>query len=208
MSQGRGIATDSLLNIIQVIQMGRKSGILTVERGEGSTLETGQITFVQGHITQVRNNLLNSQQALDRLRTWQACRFTFLPLLQNNVTGSLPSVSLPPPVPSAPPPQGRATTQPLTYSNSYLPVPANSTSPATDPWGNAYNAPAQPYHTVSLEQALRNIEQRGLTRAHRRLFLLINGQRTTTELIRLMSKQADEVLHLLDDLAYIGVIKL
>lgn len=205
MSQGRGITTDNLLNIIQVIQMGRKSGILTVERGEGNTLETGQITFVQGHIMQVRNSLFSGEQALERLQTWRACRFTFLPLLQESATSftsSLPAIA---PVP----PQRSATTGPLTHSNPYLPVPVNP-PPATDPWGNSYNETVQsvtPYRTISPEQAIRYMDQRGLTRAHRRLFLLINGQRSTTELIRLMSKQADEVLRLLDDLQYIGVIQ-
>jgi hypothetical protein len=44
MSEERGLTTDQLSNIIQVIQLGRKSSQLIVERGEGMTLENGEIT--------------------------------------------------------------------------------------------------------------------------------------------------------------------
>ncbi|TMB84035.1 MAG: DUF4388 domain-containing protein, partial [Chloroflexi bacterium] len=48
MPHQRETATDRLSNVIQVIQLGKKSGLLTVERGEGITFEEGAITFVNG----------------------------------------------------------------------------------------------------------------------------------------------------------------
>lgn len=52
------------------------------------------------------------------------------------------------------------------------------------------------------------IEQMGLSRTHRRLFLLIDGGRTVKELIRLMSQNPEDVQRLLYDLERAGVIQL
>ena len=42
MSHQRETATDRLSNVIQVIQLGRKSGLLTVERGGAQSLESNK----------------------------------------------------------------------------------------------------------------------------------------------------------------------
>lgn len=64
MLQRRGTTTDRLANVIQVIQLGRKTGILSVKRGEGGTREEGTITFIQGHITQAYAGQRRGQAAL------------------------------------------------------------------------------------------------------------------------------------------------
>lgn len=51
------------------------------------------------------------------------------------------------------------------------------------------------------------IEQMGLSRAHRRLFLLIDGRRTPQELVRLMAQDPAEVYRLLKDLERAGVVQ-
>jgi DNA-binding MarR family transcriptional regulator len=51
------------------------------------------------------------------------------------------------------------------------------------------------------------IEQMGLSRTHRRLFLLIDGGRTVKELIRLMSHDPEDVQKLLQDLERAGAIQ-
>src|SRR5947207_12643230 len=156
MLQGRGTVTNNLVDIIQVIQLGRKSGILTAERGEGNSLETGQVTFVRGNITQARSSSLNGSQALDRLRSWQTCRFTFLPLLQES--GPLPT----------PPQQAlrrNSTTRPLTESNPLLPVPTGQPASTTS-WGNSHTpqpgATYAPHRLAPPEQGLRYLDQRGV----------------------------------------------
>src|SRR5579883_3019110 len=90
MSEERGLATDQLSNIIQVIQLGRKSGQLVVERGEGKTLESGELTFFCGQITQARWNHYSGQEALRQLNTWGACRFTFTPTPTGPATATGP----------------------------------------------------------------------------------------------------------------------
>ena len=79
MPQKRGTTTDNLLNIIQVIQLGRKTGCLMVERGEGIGREEGDILFVSGQIVEVHSGDLAGQHALDWLKTWSVCRFLFVP---------------------------------------------------------------------------------------------------------------------------------
>ncbi|MBV9614035.1 MAG: DUF4388 domain-containing protein, partial [Ktedonobacteraceae bacterium] len=78
MSQKRGTVTDRLLNVIQVLQLGKKTGHLTVERDEGKGQEKGEIIFVQGQVTQAYGGNLRGQEALNWLSTWGACRFIFV----------------------------------------------------------------------------------------------------------------------------------
>nr|MDQ2716835.1 DUF4388 domain-containing protein [Chloroflexota bacterium] len=79
MPQQRGTITERLTDVIQVIQMGRKSGLLTADRGEGRTFEEGAITFVNGQVAQATATHLNGQEALNWLKTWGTCYFTFVP---------------------------------------------------------------------------------------------------------------------------------
>ena len=57
------------------------------------------------------------------------------------------------------------------------------------------------------EAALHHPDATGLPRAHRRLLLLIKGQRNCDDLARLMSRNSDEVQALLDDLEQAGFIQ-
>ncbi len=91
----RGTATDNLLNIIQVIQLGRKTGSLVVERGGGAEREEGELVFVSGQIIEAHCGNVAGQQALAWLETWRVCRFLFIPSpfsarplrIQHNDTG-------------------------------------------------------------------------------------------------------------------------
>src|SRR5437016_1343832 len=92
MTQRRGTTTDQLANVIQVIQLGRKSGTLNVERGEAASLEEGTITFVRGQITEAHVGRRNNQVALNWFKTWKACRFTFVPANSMRLTGPIPTL--------------------------------------------------------------------------------------------------------------------
>lgn len=197
MSQRRGTTTDQLSNVLQVIQLGRKTGMLTVERGEGSALEGGEITFVNGQITHARIGQLDGQKAMNWLSSWGTCRFLFTPAGPERVTGPIPAL----------PPSSKQATAPLkeTPAHAFTPIPDIGPSGKYTPYHTG-NFQVRPYRTVQAEDALRLLEQAGLSRTHRRLLLLIDGQRAIPELVRLMGRHLEEILRLLHDLERIGVI--
>jgi hypothetical protein len=237
MPQQRDTATDRLLNVIQVIQLGRKSGLLTVERGVGAQFEEGVIVFSNGQVTQAEAGRSTGLEAFNWLSTWGSCRFAFVPTLTSSmVTSPLPPLSQNGP---APPPadtgarmraqraasnrQSRASpfpdtgarmraqrtpTSPLRNSNSYIraqqPV---LNGPKGRPIFQPGAAESRPIRTKQLEDGLRLLEQARL-RTHRNLYLLIDGSRSTAELVRLMGREEHEVQALLYELAEAGLIQL
>jgi hypothetical protein len=76
MSQPRETTTNNLADVIQVIQIGHRTGTLTVERGENSTFEEGMIVFVNGQIIDAKCGQQNGPVALGWLTTWTTCRFS------------------------------------------------------------------------------------------------------------------------------------
>src|SRR5450432_819181 len=95
MSQKRGTVTDRLLNVIQVLQLGKKTGHLTIERDEGKGQEKGEIIFVEGQVTQAYGGNLRGQEALNWLSTWGACRFIFVPATLEKTTNPLTTQTQP-----------------------------------------------------------------------------------------------------------------
>lgn len=203
MTQRRGTTTDQLANLIQVIQLGRKSGTLTVERGEGASLEEGTILFVQGQITEAHVGRRNNQVALNWFKTWKACRFTFVADDAVRQTG---------PVPAMPggtrQPSGE--TPPYIQTSPRMPVTPQTPNTSTQVGkgtGPLPDTSPMPRRLLPAEEALRLLELGGLSRVHRHLLLLIDGRRTTQELVRLMGRRPDEVQKLLHDLEYIRVVQ-
>jgi hypothetical protein len=215
MPQQRETVTDRLDNVIQVIQLGRKTGQLSVERGEGNTYEEGFITFVNGQVAQATTGQRNGLDALNWLSGWGTCRFAFISEANTRTTGSLPSVSVPPVQSTHPSPQrsyisGRVDPQTgnLRLAPQTQPLPSIRQEP--EPTSNTPPAPYTPpvlYRTRPVDEALRILEYRGLSRTHRHLLLLIDGQRTMAELVRLMGRDQDEVSQLLRDLINAAVIQ-
>ena len=196
MPSQRGTETSQLANVIEVIQLGRKTGVLTVERGTDSFPEMGEITFDNGRIIQARTNRgVQSQQALIWLRSWGACRFTFVSEETPRITQPLPTVSRNEFA------QKKRDTHPQRVPPETLPLPLLSTERADT------ELLVVPQRIQQLENALQLIANAGLSRTHRQLFLLIDGQRNATELSRLIGRKPDEGLTLLRDLTYIDVIR-
>jgi uncharacterized protein DUF4388 len=195
MSQRRGTITDNLNNVIQVIQLGRKTGVLTVERGDEATLEFGEITFVYGQITYAHIGELDGQIAVNVLCSWGLCRFLFTPSGSERSTG---------PIPSQPHASSR-TTAPLKeiYANTSSPISESRDYLSSDHTGIGQ---PRPFRTKQIDDALALLEQAGLSRPYRRLLLLIDGQRTPLELVRLTGRPLEEIQRLLYDLERIGVI--
>lgn len=200
MPEGRGTLTDQLINVIQVIQLGRKSGLLTVERDEGMAQERGEITFVHGQVVNAQVEHIRGQQALTWLSTWGTCRFTFVNTPDTSglqqTTGSLPQVW----------PQRQRDTQPL-FTPPQSITQSNSRINAVRP-GNAQETNmSAPQRTRPVHEAQNLLEQTGLSRLHRHLFLLIDGSRTSFELARLIARTPEEVQIMLADLKRIGIIQ-
>jgi hypothetical protein len=63
-----------------------------------------------------------------------------------------------------------------------------------------------PYRTRQLQEVLVIMDRMGFSRAHRRLFLLIDGKRLVPELARLMGRSESEIYELLQDLRGSGLI--
>jgi hypothetical protein len=204
MSQKRGTVTDRLLNVIQVLQLGKKTGHLTVERDEGKGQEKGEIIFVEGQVTQAYGGNLRGQEALNWLSAWGACRFIFMPATPEKTTSPLATQ----PFMSAP-----KVTQPLRETNPRI-TAAIPTFHQRSEWTNTTEQPgssssglAVPHRTRPANLSLPLLDQARLSRAHRHLFLLIDGNRTIAELVRLTGRPAEEILRLLQELEHIGVIE-
>jgi hypothetical protein len=222
MSQRRGIVTDQLINVIQVIQLGKKTGRLMVERGEDIQHEDGVLYFTHGRIVDAQCGNLHKAAAIDWLRTWGRCRFIFEAEENKGTTAHQPTPSsftynttshpLQRPMSgidyqnrvdpryfgqfSAPRvPNGQA--DPNTSGN--LRTPQNLDSPPTPP-------PSTPRRTKQDEVGIYILTQAGLSRIHLRLYLLIDGRRNIIELIRLMGRPAKEVQQYLNDLRRLGII--
>jgi Domain of unknown function (DUF4388) len=209
-------ATERLVNVIQSLQLGRAGGVLTARRGEGVTQEEGIIVFVNGQVAEASVGRRTGSGALNWLSTWGRCRFSFVPSDTSSITTpSLPSS------PGAPGDQHRNTGS---YPRIQAPTsdkqsgPLGRESGPLAPSGPHASAAGQPnlsdrmtiipYTTLPLDEALRWIEQGKLSRIHKHLFLLIDGHRSVTELVRLTGKNQDEVHELLHDLVRTGVIRI
>jgi len=203
MSQRRGITTDQFINVFQVIQLGRKTGRLIVERGEGMQREEGESLFDYGHVVNAYSGQLTGEAALTRLKTWGTCRVIFMSTVAERKTGPLPEIRSSPstatdhfffqdsgPQPSFSPPSSHQNSE---WSAMTGPLP-----PATA------HGPYRLYHT---EEGVQMIMQANLSRLHRHLFLLLDGQRTQVELARLLGRRFEDVQQLLLDLEWIGVIQ-
>jgi len=197
--------TNSLANVIQVIQLGRQSGMLTVERGEGMAFEEGVITFVNGQAVDALAEPASGQDALRWLGSWGTCRYEFIPTPTSKMSSIPASVRTPafdrgmadtgthPRIPTSPLRESAARRQ---ASNGRM--PAISLMPAS----------VVPHPAKSLEESLRRVEQLGFSRHHRRLLLLVDGQRSIAEMVRLIGHAQYEVQKLLVDLEQAGIIQL
>ena len=195
MQQQRGTLTDRLADVIQVLQLGRKSGLLTVERDAGRNYEEGAITFVNGQISGARTGQITGHDALNRLLLWRTCRFAFTALASANPSLDGAHVSTPPVL--------SVDTDPTLRRISSI---RRGTRPLGEHIPQTHPPPDMPRRQYPSEVALQALEQQGLTRAPRRLFLLIDGTRSFPELVRLMSRSYDEVLVLYQDLARAGLV--
>lgn len=126
MAKPRVTATDRLANVIDVVGLGRRTGLLSAEREFGTMLEEAEIYFVSGNPIYATLGPLRGHAALDALAQWSVCRFCFDPQAPQpipNVSGVLPAVD-----PSSP----------SGFSYAYAPASSNAANGPNGPASNAY----------------------------------------------------------------------
>ncbi len=210
MSQQQETATERLVKVIQTVQIGRRTGVLAARRGEGVTLEEGAISFVNGQVTEARAGRRSGSKALNWLSAWSHCRYTFTP-------SAASALALPAAGTFDIAEQYTLDTAPLANTSSRVPLSGRQTSPLPPVDGDAPRPGAPdtaayasivPYRTQQIDTGLRIMESVGLSRSHRHLFLLIDGHRSTAELIRLMGRGEQEINALLQDLERATIIRI
>ncbi len=204
MEPQRTAITDSLADLLHIIRMGEKSGVLTVERGDGRTLEEGRIEIVKGQVVEARVNQQKGLAAFTYLSSWQVCRFSFLAQVDNDAQ-SLPQITQ-----SLPSARSNFADKALIVHPAYF----DSVQQA-DQANKLYNYSgipavqfAMPMRLPAGEEMLQRPEnQGGLPRIYRRLLLLVDGQRNASQLARLVGRNVEELRELLNDLERSGLIR-
>ena len=209
MPQQPTTSTDRLANVIQVIQLGRKTGILSVERSNDISVERGTVYFVNGLMTKSNAHELSGLAAFQWLNSWGSCRFTFTPSDSPVTTRKLPSLR-----PSQfPAPEHES----ILDTDPTLKIQAQTKASSGAGTENNQNRHKDlslqkgtgriPKQMLSPEEAVQHIDRLKLSRVHRRLFLLIDGHRNTADLARLMGRRQYEVVAMLQDLERADVVK-
>jgi len=136
MTKPRVTTADRLSNIIEVVELGRRSGLLTVERGSQHALEQGEVYFLQGRAIYALVEGLRGREALSVLAGWGQCRFAF----ETNVPAPAPNIAAPQPIP----PAHRGSSAPSQQNGAYAPPPqrAQPTPPRSAPAGYNWDIPA------------------------------------------------------------------
>lgn len=283
MAKPRVTATDQLANVIEVVELGRRTGLLSIERGSGSVLEEGEIYFLNGRAIYASLAGLRGREALAALSRWGPCRFAFdrdIPAPVPNISAQMPAVyggssnsrssdpnlarsqpgafgsspgagigripegsgtwtfTPPPPGPAPMPPQVPPPTVYPAYSGSgplssgpLGPSPFGSSgvfsssnaggqsawpTPAPNGMPGQGRAPAaalpatylarRPRRAPDVRDLMHVVTSHNLSRSHRTILLLADGEHTVLDLARLSSKPVDEVTVLLDELEARGLI--
>lgn len=196
MAQQREASTDRLVGIIATIKLERKSGQLRVRRGAGLTSEEGALTFVHGQVIQANVGRRSGSDALNWLSTWGQAHYTFTSTLASTGDEKISLAVSEPPSHSP----GRAITNPLPD----MQVNTDKLEFAHPPTPDR----EVPYISVEWTEAIPGIERAGLSRSHRRLYLLIDGHRSVHDLVPLVGKKAEEVRSMLHDLEWLGIIRI
>ena len=251
MPKPRVTATDRLANVIEVVELGQRTGLLAVERGSGSVLEEGELYFVSGRVIYASLAGLRGREALAALSRWGPCRFGFdseIPQPIPNVTtesssgqraavrpgfgASTPGFRSPTPYESS----GVWPMQAPSQSTGPLGLPAGAdgysngatgnqshTGPLefgtpsgyalrhqnTTSTGGGFSAPLagtpsllnrRPRRAPDVRDLMTVMTTYNLTRSHRTVLLLADGEHTVLDLARLSSKSVDEISTLLSEL--------
>ena len=186
MFDGQNVVVDQLVKIIQALQVGRTTGTLVATRGEGPSYEVGTLIFVQGRVAQAKVGRRQDREALNWLSTWGRCKYTFVQSVSSE---------------SGMPEESREVLRKVTG-----PIQEKTTGPIREGIGSTYEA--VPHRSTTLEHGLQVIDGKSLSRVHRHLFLLVDGQREVIEFMRLLKLNEFEALEALYDLQDVGIVNI
>ncbi len=221
MRRQRATTADHLSQVIEVIELGRRTGLLSVERRDRAGQEEGDIYFVQGEAIYASTGTKTGQIALEALRRWGACRFAFLtdvprptPNIATRPRGSQAFSGPPRPwqdaVPGSLPGREasgytlpRMPQAPGGWPSAWPPAQPQETAPLL-----ALNAAQRPKCAPNPHDIPRLAASYRLSLAHRAILLLADGEHTAAELARLAGRSEEETLRLLSDLWRLGLITL
>jgi len=152
----------------------QKSGILTVQRESSDNhIEEASLLIRSGQITDAVVGNARGADALKKINSWTKCYFVF-------------QAQEPATHPSSPTP--------------FAPISANQRPERqSQPLQNSAFS-VIPCRTPQFQRSMPDFEQIGLSRAHRQLFLLADGQRPVDVLAKLLGRHPQEVLLMLNDL--------
>jgi Domain of unknown function (DUF4388) len=224
--------TDDLETTIHSIESLQQTGVLNIERAKGGVRETATLIFLQGQVVDALIGSRTGQDALDWVITWGSCRYTFDVRFPSEIV--VPSPPSPAPVDetsSASSPLGfisqvvqkythtADTTQVAEEASTPFPVP-RTPSPVAYPLTPIPPIPQTmvpqvemtrlraPFRLVNGPEVVNYMERFGLSRLHRHVFFLLDGQRTAVDVVRLTGRSFYEIQHLLADLERLGLIKM
>ena len=150
MAKPRVTTTSRLADVIEVVELGRRTGLLMVERGSGEMMEEGALYFHAGRAMYAAVERVRGQDALAVLGGWGACRFAFDP------DAARPAPNLAPPQPTraaasgpeswtASPPSYYSSPSQVTQRSPAAPAKlAHASQPAARAWPSATEPAHQP----------------------------------------------------------------
>jgi hypothetical protein len=221
MAKARDTSTDRLSNVIEVVELGRRTGLLGAERGSGASFEEGEIYFVGGQAIYAVVAHLRGREALAALGQWGSCRFSFdteAPRPAPNLApvtapvGGFPQRGMVSPQRGALPQRGMPSGFGWSTPGG---VPAQPPSPsASEPgpssgvWGSSWPSVGpgtgplarKPRRSPDVRDLMAVVSNYHLSRSHRTILLLADGSHNVLDLARLASKSVDEVTQLLAEL--------
>lgn len=221
MGTARDTATDRLSNVIEVVELGRRTGLLSAERGAGPAYEEGALYFVGGRAVYAAVAQLRGREALSVLSQWGPCYFCFdtraappQPNIAEAITGPNAAARTGGPAsssrwpsqtgPIAPPGPMRG---PTTPDRAAAPG-AHSTWGPGQPARASQSGPLgrRPRRSPDLRDLMTVVTTYHLSRVQRTILLLADGTHDVLDIARLASRSVDEVTQMLADLQGKGLI--
>jgi hypothetical protein len=231
MPKGRDTYTDRLSNVIEVAELGRRTGLLTAERGTPSYAEEGEVFFIGGRAIYAATGQLRGREALAALTQWGSCRFAFV------TDATPPPANIQPNTGQSGANFERSNATPARTPAVGWGGPAQSNGGGTSGgWDVAANGPPRgqpavehfgtsgawgssqprgastgplgrhPRRSPDVRDLMAVVTTHNLSRSHRTILLLADGSHNVLDLARLASKSVDDVTQMLAELEAHGLI--